>query len=250
MRLLLIRHAQSTSNQTGRMAGQGECDLSSQGRQQAVQLGAWLWRLLAAPSHLYSSPARRARQTAAILLSQGLPPENLTATLAWLNAASPNPAADVQSRSQSELSSIPLTLRITPAIHELHNGIFQGLTWAEAQQHHPDLCAALEASPDWLPIPGAETLEQGRDRARQFIQRLLQDHQQSDCLWVVTHGGILQQLVAALLGCDRAWGFPVANTALFEFEIDRDRWHRENCDRWNTSLWQIHRFNDTQHLQG
>ena len=140
-------------------------------------------------------------------------------------------------------------IHIHPSLQEWHTGIFQGLTWSEAQARYPDLCAALESRRDWLPIPEAETLDQGRDRARQFIQQLLATHCQTDSLWIVTHGGILPQLVAALLGCDRAWGFPVNNTALFDFELDCDRWPRPDCDRWNTSLWQIHRFNDTQHLQ-
>ena len=39
-------------------------------------------------------------------------------------------------------------------------------------------------------------------------------------------------------------------TAVFEFWLDRDRWcERNDDDRWNSELWQIKRFNDSQHLR-
>ena len=62
------------------------------------------------------------------------------------------------------------------------------------------------------------------------------------------HGGILQCIVAALLGTERVWSVAVANTAVFEFEIDLERWRR-GSDLQNNRRWRILRFNDAEHLR-
>ena len=137
---------------------------------------------------------------------------------------------------------------VTADLAEFQAGVLTGLTWAEAEARYPKLCAALMATPDCVPIPEAETPSQGRDRAQHFIQKLLNQHQQDDAIWVISHQWILQHLVASLLGCDRTWQISIPNTALFEFEIDRDRWDQLDMARWTSDLWQIKRFGDSPHL--
>lgn len=222
MKLLLVRHAESIGNQQGRMEGQGGSGLSAVGRRQARQLGQTLLSAAWWPSQVYSSPLRRAAETTEILLSR------------FLTGQTPI------------RRDIPVIY--DAALQELGNGIFQDLTWSEACQQYPALCTALEASPEWLPIPGGESLQQGRDRAYRFMQTLLHHHGKGDCLWIVTHGGILQHLVAALLGCDRTWGFSAGHTARFEFWLDDARWEQTDHNRFNTELWQIRHFNDQSHL--
>lgn len=244
MKLLFIRHAESTGNREGRMQGQGEFELTDWGQVQAKLLGQRLRQSHGWPSHLYSSPAQRARQTVAIILEE-LAGAALPHTFQDWAKADPHSLPPVTLINEPNSS---MSLTVEAALHEFQNGIFQGLTWAEAQQLYPDFCVQLEASLDWIPIPGAETLQAGRDRAHQFIQTLLSQHQHDDHIWVVSHSWILQHLISALLGCDRAWGMVIPNTALFEFHLDRDRWDRSDHSRLNTDLWQIRHFNDIQHL--
>ncbi|WP_206758116.1 histidine phosphatase family protein [Oscillatoria sp. FACHB-1407] len=218
LELVLIRHAQSTWNQQRRMQGWGDDALTTIGQDQAKRLAKRLQAEFQAPTHIYSSPLRRSRQTTDILLSQ----------------------------------IEPIPVEYADELKEFQNGIFEGLTWAEAKALYPDLCASLEASLDWLPIPQAESLREGRDRARRFLQHLLTHHHNGDRIWVISHSWLLQQLIAELLGCDRSWGISICNTALFEFWLDQSRWHETNQNpsqnRWNTTLWQIRHFNDCQHL--
>ncbi|MDX2217234.1 MAG: histidine phosphatase family protein [Oculatellaceae cyanobacterium bins.114] len=220
LELVLIRHAQSVWNQQGRMQGWGEDVLTEVGQAQAQQLANRLRADFPVPTQVYSSPLRRSHQTTEILLRP-------------FNA---------------------ISVKYVDDLKEFQNGIFEGLTWAEATALYPQLCAALETSLDWLPIPQAESLQDGRDRAQRFMQQLLTRHQNGDRIWIVTHSWLLQQLVAAILGCDRAWGISVHNTALFEFWLDQSRWHQTNQNhsqnQWNTTLWQIRHFNDCQHLNG
>lgn len=242
LKLLFIRHAQSVGNQEKRMQGHGEFELSELGKQQAEKLARSLLAEGWLPSHVYTSPLKRTAQTTQILLDHfRLAP--LPATVSDLIDAAVPAVAD-------GLEQEPKTISIDYAdeLKEFQNGIFQGLTWAEASSRYPDLCHRLEAAPDWIPIPKAESLHDARDRARCFISKLLERHQNGDHIWVVSHSWILQHLISELMGCDRSWRLRVQNTAVFEFWLDRSRWHCADQNRFNTDLWQVRRFNDCHHL--
>lgn len=230
LKLLFIRHAESVGNVERRMQGHADYELTARGRQQARQLAERLWAKGQPPSKVYSSPLKRAAQTAEILLAQRT------------SEPVPHPIS---------IPTIEPTIEYAEELLEFQNGIFKGLTWDEAQERYPELCADLEASPDWIPAPGAETLQDGRDRAERFIQRVLATHRNGETLWIVTHSWILQHLIAAMLGSDRTWHCSTKNTAVFEFWLERSRWTlpSDNPNRWNSDLWHIRRFNDTSHLR-
>jgi broad specificity phosphatase PhoE len=242
LKLLFIRHAQSIGNVQKRMQGHGEFELSEVGKQQAERLSKHLltesWR----PSHVYTSPLKRTAQTTEILLSS-FQSATLPATVSDLI----DPATEGPDEDDKPVRR-PIKVEYADELKEFQNGIFQGLTWSEAQAKYPDLCRKLEASPDWIPIPEAETLQEARDRACKFIQRIFMQHRDGDQIWIISHSWILQHLVAEILGCDRSWRLRAGNTALFEFWVDRSRWNTTNQNRFNTDLWQIRRFNDTRHL--
>jgi broad specificity phosphatase PhoE len=280
LKLLFIRHAQSVGNQQKRMQGQGEFELSEEGKHQAEKLAHRLFTEGWRPSYVYTSPLKRTVQTTEILLSRFLidplpstisdlidgdsegdapiselmpPPANLDLANNDFAARSPTPQPSSTPALSTRLQSFQtrdgnITVEYADELQEHQNGIFQGLTWSEARAKYPDLCHALESSPDWIPIPGAESLESARNRAHQFIQHLLDRHTDGEQIWVVTHSWIMQHLISELMGCDRSWRLHAHNTALFEFWIDRSRWHRTDPNRFNTDLWQIRRFNDYGHL--
>lgn len=244
MKLLFIRHAQSVGNIERRMQGHGEFELSANGKIQAGKLAQRLLEESWWPSAVYSSPLKRAVQTTEILVNH------------FVTAPLPAAVSDlIDSEDTSPVSVAtgaekPHTFQVFYAdeLAEFQNGIFQGLTWMEAKTRYPEFCRTLETSPDWIQIPQAESLQEARDRAHRFIQNLLTQHQDSDQIWIVTHSWILQHLIAELMGCDRSWRLHARNTALFEFWLDRSRWHRQDQNRFNTDLWQVRRFNDCRHL--
>ncbi|WP_088894742.1 histidine phosphatase family protein [Leptolyngbya ohadii] len=242
LKLLFIRHAQSVGNQQKRMQGHAEFELSAEGRKQAEKLAHRLLNEAWKPTWVYSSPQKRAAQTTEILLSRFLA-EPLPAVVSDLVD---EPIDPLEPELKPAAQSIPI--EYADELCEFQNGIFQGLTWAEAKAQYPELCEQLESSPDWIQIPGAESLEDARNRCHVFVQRLLDRHRDGEQVWIVTHSWIMQHLIAELLGCDRSWRLHPRNTALFEFWIDRSRWHRTDQNRFNTDLWQIRRFNDTHHL--
>ncbi|MDJ0706448.1 MAG: histidine phosphatase family protein [Leptolyngbyaceae cyanobacterium MO_188.B28] len=245
LKLLFIRHAQSVGNQQHRMEGDADLGLSQVGKRQAEQLGQRLRREFWRPSHIYCSPLGRAVKTLEILLdpdgleAEGGGPMALTPLQVEVNVAPMMQVGDDPS---------PLTLRFASELQEFQNGIFRGLTWVEAQERYPELCNILESSLDWIPIPEAESLQAGRDRAFRFVQHILTRHRNGDCLWIISHSWILEHLIAVLLGCDRTWRIQMPNTALFEFWLDHSRWRQSGQNRFNNELWRIQRFLDCQHL--
>ncbi|HIK14292.1 MAG TPA: histidine phosphatase family protein [Leptolyngbyaceae cyanobacterium M33_DOE_097] len=239
LKILFIRHAQSTGNVEKRMQGQGDFPLTETGREQTEKLARRLITEGWSPSHVYSSPLARTLETTKILLN------------CFQMAALPAEITDLTNSGLATASDFKQpVLEWADELMEHQNGVFRGLTWGEAQAQFPELCQVLERSPDWVRIPEAETLEDARSRSRQFIQRLLERHQNGDRVWVVTHSWILQHLIAELLGTERSWRIHSQNTALFEFWIDHSRWQQSDQNRYNTDLWQIRRINDHQHLQG
>ena len=242
LKLLFIRHAQSVGNQQKRMQGHGEFELSREGKRQAEKLAQRLFAESWQPSYVYSSPLKRAVQTTEILLSRFLA-ESLPATVSDLVDDEVDLPLEILAREAH-----PIRVEYADQLKEFQNGIFQGLTWAEAKETYPDLCDRLESSPDWIQIPGAESLEEARYRARDFVQNLLDRHSDGEQIWIISHSWIMQHLIAELLGCDRSWRLHARNTALFEFWLDRSRWQQESQNRFNTDLWQIRRFNDHSHL--
>lgn len=218
MKILFIRHGESTGNQAQRISGRETDDLTSKGEQQVKRLGEFLKQSSWAPTHCYCSPLLRAQRTIEILFNC------------------------------CHLTPLRVPMQTMVDLQEIHHGVLQGLTWQEAQDRHPELCAQLEASPTWIPIPEAESLQACRDRAHQGIHHLLQQHQNTDRLWVVSHGGILPYLVAALLEMPKVWGVQIAPTALFEFELALEYWTNADQNRYNPTLWQVHQFNERPHL--
>jgi len=230
------------------MTGHQNDGLTASGQQQCRWLAHALQHRAWQPSHIYTSPLRRAVESVAYLLAPwgwSLPAVNEYEEMAIA-------VEDVEDRWLQGSSTDPRSpcppVCISTHLAEFQAGILTGLTWAAARQQYPTLCHQLETTSDWIPIPGAETPFQGQQRARQFIQMLLATHGQADTVWVMTHHWILEQLVAAFMGCDRTWQLTIPNTALFEFWIDRDRWSDAEMSPWISNFWQIKRFGDTTHL--
>lgn len=207
------------------MEGQSSTPLTEKGMQQAQQLA----RVLVAaasnksstawPTHIYTSPLCRAKQTA----------QQLTDALA---------------RSDCFLQTIS-----DSRLQEIHQGIFQGLTWLEAQVQFPNLCTQLCSSLEWQPVPGAESPSAARARSHQWLQHILRTHQPEDTLWIVSHAGIMQHLISEIMGCDRTWKTTIGHTATFEFWLsyasENSNDINSQIDSFNPERWILRRFNQS-----
>ena len=166
----LVRHGESVSNLEGRVQGQEDVELSDLGRAQARRVAAWSRRLFASPpvapamiGEVWSSPLRRARETAAeIAAALGLP------------------------------------VMLEEGLCELHAGIFQGHLWADLEAEFPDEVAQWRSGDAHYVIPGGESRAQLAARGRAVIEMLA--GRDTPGMIVVAHGGVLTAALGSMLG--------------------------------------------------
>ncbi|HIC14922.1 MAG TPA: histidine phosphatase family protein [Gemmatimonadetes bacterium] len=213
MNLVFVRHGVTQENTEGRLLGHADPPLSEEGRAQSQRLRERFLKEEYQPTHIYTSPLRRAAETANIVASS------------WL---------------------VPIVF--WDDLMELGIGIFTGLTWDEIATKYPELTAGPQEFIDLDNVEGAESLASVRARSRRVIDTVIWRHANEDAVLIFAHGGILEYVLAWLLGTDRFWGVEVSNTGVFEFTLDQSRWSIEGDDRLNNLLWRIAQFNDVSHL--
>ncbi len=212
MKLLFVRHAETTANAEGRFQGHADYSLSARGQAQAQLLQSRFLLEGLTPTHLYSSPLKRCAETAEIIASS------------WP------------------------TVQYWEDLQEHDVGVLSGLTWDEAIDRYPKIDRDLEVSRQFAGIEGAEPLQDRRDRGQRVADGLLSRHSEDDVVVVVSHGGILQHILSGLLGTNRVWGLSIRNTAVFEFDLDVGRWSMDGEARLTTGQNKIVRINDAAHL--
>jgi len=174
VRLLLVRHAESTWNAEGRWQGHGDPPLSERGRRQAEALA----RALAprAIEVLATSDLARAVETAAPLArALGLEPLRLA------------------------------------ALRELDVGRWCGLTRAEIVRGDADALAAFDAGAPEARAGGGESRAELAQRAARAVAALAREHP-GRRIAVVTHLGVIRALAGAEL--DHAQWHALAPDAL------------------------------------
>lgn len=176
-RVILVRHGESTFNVERRV--QGHCDLSSlteTGRLGAQQVGIALRELPFAAA--YSSPLKRARETAELILS-----------------------------SLSSNGHQPPLLNLTDNLKEINLVEWEGLLFQEVEDRFPEgyrcwrdcphqlkmQISTSEGTEDFYPVPALY------EQARQFWQEVLPRYQ-GETILVVAHSGINRSLVNTAIG--------------------------------------------------
>jgi len=127
-------------------------------------------------------------------------------------------------------------------------GKLSTLSIDEADAKYPDLVWSRPSDP----AIGIEPPATRRVRAARVLARLVSDHGNDDIVLSVSHGGILQSIMAEILGTERTWGVAVHNTAIFDLSLDKDLWSLDGSesldDALDTTLWRINRYNDAAHI--
>ena len=166
-RAILIRHGETEWNRVERFRGQADLPLNARGRRQAEALGLRLASYQ--PAAVYSSPLRRAVETAQIM-THGL--------------------------------SLPV--QPLEGLRDIDYGSWQGLSPKQAAQRFPDLWRLWQESPERLRFPGGETLDEVRLRAYAALQEALVQHPGQATIAVVSHRVVCKLLLSTVLGLDSA----------------------------------------------
>jgi len=133
-------------------------------------------------------------------------------------------------------------------LRETGAGIFEGMTWSEIEQAHPEEADLFRHSRDWSHIKESEPDEDRRRRGARVLRFAIDNHTNVDSIVMFAHAGIIQQIVCAILESPRLWGLAAKNTAIYEFSIDISRWDDVSQVRFNPTAWRILRFNEQPHL--
>jgi 2,3-bisphosphoglycerate-dependent phosphoglycerate mutase len=199
--LLVVRHGESAPAHPGErfplVLGRGDPDLAPDGVDQAERVAARL--AVRGVDAIYVTPLRRTKRTAAPL-----------ATRTGLRPAVVEDLIEV-------------------GLGEWEGGLFR----QHVAQRHP-VAVRMMAEERWDVIPGAETLDQLRDRVQRGIARITAAHVDQRVA-VFTHGGIIG-MIMSIATDSRPFAFTHAeNGSLSEIVITADR-------------WSVRSFNDTSHL--
>ncbi len=169
-----------------RLQGRREFPLTKRGRRQAEALAARLSRL--SPRVVYSSPIRRALDTAEAIAGR-----------------------------------LGLAVREEAALQEYDFGeMLSGLTWREIREQRPELIESLLGNDQEFPrYPGEEGREEFRQRVREALWGIAEEHRGEEAVVVVTHAGPIAVFVLEVLGrgYQRPIPFTIDNASLTTVEV-------------------------------
>ena len=194
LRLLAIRHGETTWSREHRFAGSTDISLTAEGRRQCAALAQALAPLPIAA--VYASPLARARESA-------------------------EPVAAAQ--------KIDVTLE--SAFREMCFGDWEGLTRDEVAQRFPEDYALWRTAPERFARPGGEALAAVAARVADGLAELSATHK-GETIVLVSHGVVTRLIVLSALGLgpERLWSVDASPAGISEIEY-RDDWvtvHRVN----------------------
>jgi probable phosphoglycerate mutase len=182
MLLFLERHGESTFNREKKIQGQKDPRLSPFGRKEAQRLAQRFDELKFAA--VYSSPLRRAQETARIIVG-------------------------ARSRIICEAG-----------LAEWGLGKWEGKTLPEIRRAYGDAFRRWVHMPSKVPVPGGEDFKEFVGRVRSTFAAITKRHRKGNVL-VVCHGGVISTYATMIMNLtpDHVWCVPVRNAALTIVEV-------------------------------
>jgi alpha-ribazole phosphatase len=161
-RVWIIRHGEPSPETRGRCYGHLDVELSVEGRKQVQAVAD---RLSDEPiCAIYSSPRRRALESAAILAE-----------------------------------SLHATITLEERFREIDFGDFEGRLYEEIAQEHPETYSQWMEHPTETQFPNGESFTQMQTRVTEAAHGLYARHR-GKTIAIVSHGGVNRILLAAALG--------------------------------------------------
>ncbi len=182
MKLYLIRHGETDWNRAGIFQGTTDVPLNAAGHAQAGALGDLLRGVRFDAG--YTSPLRRARETAeAVLRGRGVP------------------------------------LVAVPELREISYGLWQGRGSEPAGRCSPGLEWKWKHQPWSVRFPGGETLDEVRERAGRALRRISDAHR-GEVVLLSGHGHLNRVLLIHALGWERErfWEIDQRNGCCYRME--------------------------------
>jgi len=187
-RIFLIRHGETVHNRDRILQGPRiDSELSERGQLQARHVAQALAKQPL--SALFSSPLRRARDTA------------------------------------QAVASIPgreLVVQVVPELYEVDYGTLAGRTYDEVRPEFEQVVDAWRMGFPDVSFPGGESAVVAQHRVRPFVERVVARARAGETAAVVAHGRINRVLAATITGqgLGKLEEFPQSNGAITELAVD------------------------------
>jgi 2,3-bisphosphoglycerate-dependent phosphoglycerate mutase len=188
--LFLIRHGESDFGWAGKRwpsarGEQWDPPLSAQGRAQAALLARRLLVMELDPFVVYSSPLRRASETA-----------------------------------EAFAGLVGTDVAVDDELVEAHIGGWEGKPFEEIIASDPEIAQHIRNQRAiWHRAPGAERGDRFRERVRDAVDSIVEKHPQENVL-VFAHGGVINAYIGELLGLGHEMFFLPENTSLNSVDLD------------------------------
>ena len=130
-------------------------------------------------------------------------------------------------------SRLGIDVRVEPELREVFLGEWEATFRKHMAEGHP-IGVRVMAEGRWDVIPGAEPGGAFAARVRGAVTRLAESHP-DETIVVVTHGGVIGQVLALATGSKPFVFVGADNASISHLVVDGDRWI-------------VRRFNDTAHL--
>ena len=166
-RFFFIRHGETDWNRELRYQGSSDVELNDEGVEQARRTGLRLSRIV--PSRVYSSPLKRARRSAEIIM---------------------------------ENNSGDTAIELCDDLREISFGSWEGLTTSEISARYPETLAAWRKAPFTAVPEGGESFAEVASRSRRAAEILKEAGGPGDVTFVVAHGAVMRALIAAFLNIE------------------------------------------------
>lgn len=133
-------------------------------------------------------------------------------------------------RAYKLATAISEELEISPEVNknisEMDFGIFEGLTIEEAMETYPDEYTNFQDHFDTTRIPDGESYDDFIDRVDDFLEHVayLNNEEKLDEIIVVSHGGVIRELLERLLDMDpgESWKFLIGNGCIIKLVLRED----------------------------
>ena len=163
-RFFFIRHGETNWNREFKYQGSSDIELSGDGVEQARRTGLRLSRIV--PSRVCSSPLKRARRTAEIIM---------------------------------ENNSGAAVIDLCDDLREISFGSWEGLTVPEIKERDAETFEAWRRAPFSAVPEGGESFAEVAERARRSAKIMKEAGSPGGVTFVVAHGAVLRALVAAFM---------------------------------------------------
>jgi len=189
--LYLVRHGETAGGDAKRYYGSIDIQLSERGKQQAVEKAALLRR--------YSEKATASKHLSYLTHvhdSADNPNQSNSSGLRAIYCSGLARAVQSAEIIAEKFGIVPIRVA---DLRERNFGMWEGMTFSEIREQHPNEFAAWAGNPlAYSPIGGETTLEV-RDRVIQVINNIVEKHAGEEVA-VVAHGGVNRIMLCHILG--------------------------------------------------